>query len=224
MVISGAIFDMDGTLVDSLMIWDVLWSKLGEKYRNDPAFQVSETVDKNVRTMTLEAAMEYVHQEYNMAKSGKELLDVANDIIAKFYATQVQLKPGVLELLDCLLNKQIPMCIASATDIRLIKIAMAHCGLEKYFPKIFSCADIGKGKDCPDIYLAAQEYLGSEIEETWVFEDSAVAVCTAHGIGMKTVGIFDRYNYGQDVLQQTADIYIAEYQTLEDAQRLIFGK
>ena len=106
------------------------------------------------------------------------------------------------------------MCIASATDIDLIKIAVAHCRLEKYFPSILSCAEIGKGKDEPDIYLKAIECLGTSIEETCVFEDSHIAIKTANKIGAKTVGIYDKFNYGQEEMKKIADVYIGEGETL----------
>ena len=91
---------------------------------------------------------------------------------------------------------------------------MEHCGIGAYFTDILSCAKIGKGKDQPDIYLAAMECLGTTKEETCVFEDSAVAIATAHKLGLKTVAIYDRYNYGQEEMRATADAYIADGETL----------
>ena len=84
------------------------------------------------------------------------------------------------------------MVLASATDPILIELGLAHCDMNKYFKAILSCAVIGKGKEEPDIYLEAQRILGTPAEETWVFEDSYVALRTAHGIGMPTVGIYDK--------------------------------
>ena len=95
------------------------------------------------------------------------------------------------------------MCIASATDIELIKIAIKHCNIEKYFNDILSCAEIGKGKDKPDIYIKAQECLGTKTEETCIFEDSHIAINTADKLGMKTVGIYDKYNYGQEEIKKS---------------------
>ena len=91
---------------------------------------------------------------------------------------------------------------------------MRHCEIDGYFEKFFSCADLGVGKDKPDVFLLAADYLGAKPGEICVFEDSALAVQTAAGIGMKTVGIFDRNNYGQDILKATATVYIAEGESL----------
>ena len=210
----AAIFDMDGTLVDSLMVWDVLWSRLGEKFLGDKDFMPSAKDDKAVRTLTLEKAMELIHKNYNMAESGQKLLDTANEIMIDFYENTVESKAGVIEFLENCRKKGIRMCIASATAPDLIKIAAEHCNLTQYFEKIFSCADIGKGKESPDIFLKACEYFGAKPEETCVFEDSLVAIETASKIGMKTVGIYDRYNFGQDRIREIANVYIADGETL----------
>ena len=212
--IKGAIFDMDGTLVDSLMIWDVLWEGFGKKFKNISGFRPTQQDDKAVRTMILKDAMEHIHNTYNMGESGQQLLDTANAIMEDFYANTVLLKDGVAEFLEELHKRGVKMCIASATDINLIKIAMEHCDITKYFERIFSCAVIGKGKDEPDIFLKAMEYLGTEKEETCVFEDSAVAIETAVKIGMKTVAIYDKFNYGQELMQKIATEYVADGETL----------
>ena len=213
--IKSAIFDMDGTLIDSLMIWDVMWERFGEKFLNVECFKPTAEDDKAIRTMTLKDAMNYLHSVYDIGNSGEELLDAANEIIKDFYAHDVKLKKGVLEFLEYLLAKDIKMCIASATDIELIKVALEHCNIGKYFTNIFSCAEIGKGKDKPDIYLKAMDFLGTSISETCVFEDSHIAIDTAHKIGIKTVGIYDKYNYGQEEMEKIATAYIADGETLE---------
>ncbi len=212
--IKGAIFDMDGTLINSLIIWDILWSKFGEKYIKDGTFRPSAESDKRVRTMTLLAAMELIHSEYGLGESGEELLDEANRIMVEFYENDVELKEGVADFLDECQRRGIRMCIASATDKKLLSVALRHCGLEKYFEKVFSCADVGKGKDEPDVFLEAMRYLGTDKESTCVFEDSAVAIVTSHRMGLMTVGIFDENNYGQDLIKATADVYIDRDETL----------
>ncbi len=212
--IRGAVFDMDGTLVDSLFIWETIWDAFGAKYKAAP-FRPTKEDDKAVRTMLLKDAMEFIHTRYDMGADGQDLLDTVNEVISDFYQNQVQLKDGVLEFLEYCKGKNLPMCIASASDRDIILTATNTCGIAHYFSEILSCSDIGKGKEKPDIYLLAAEKLGISPEETCVFEDSLTAIATAHSIGMKTVGIYDEHNYGQDEIQRIATVYIAPGETLK---------
>ncbi|MBQ4110314.1 MAG: HAD family phosphatase [Clostridia bacterium] len=212
--IKGAIFDMDGTLVDSLILWDVLWKTFDEKFCNGTGFRPDAEADKNVRTMTMKDAMEYIHKTYSIGESGEQLLLLANEIMLDFYSNRVELKPGVMEFLEKCKEKNVKMCIASATAPKLVEIAMEHCDIKKYFEKNFSCADIGKGKESPDIFLIAREYLGTPIEETCVFEDSYVALSTACDAGFKTVGVYDKYGFRHDILKEKSTVYIAEDEKL----------
>ena len=214
MKIKAAIFDMDGTLVDSLFLWGMLWSVFGERYLNDNAFSPSVEDDKKVRTLTLKDAMDLIYNHYGIGESGEELLKLANSIIVDFYASRVELKNGVKEFLEYCKNNGVKMCIASATAPELIDVAIKHCDIGKYFLKVFSCGAIGKGKEEPDVFLQAAEFLGEETKETWVFEDSLTAIETASKIGMPTVGIYDRYNFGQDRIKEIATEYIADGETL----------
>ena len=209
-----AIFDMDGTLVDSLMLWDILWSIFGEKYLKDPHFRPTAADDKKVRTLTLKDAMQLIHDHYHIGASGVELLNHANALMIDFYRNKVTLKEGVREYLAYLKNRGVNVCLVSATASDLVEIALEHCGIKGIFSKCFSCAEIGKGKELPDAFLLACNHFGGEIKETWVFEDSLVALETAVKIGMPTVGIYDKYNFGQDRIKEITTKYIADGETL----------
>lgn len=203
------VFDMDGTLVDSLMVWEVLWKEFGRCYLGGKSFKPSAEDDKAVRTLTLRDAMFLIHKNYGLAESTEQLLDKTNSILINFYTNSVELKKGVKEFLEHCYNNGVKMCIASATAPDLIKMALKHCDIEKYFLGILSCADIGKGKDEPDIYIKACEFLQTDKNETWVFEDSVVAIQTAVKIGMPTVGIYDRHNHSQDIISEISTIYLS---------------
>ena len=214
MKIKAAIFDMDGTLIDSLMIWGVIWAKLGEKYLGNPDFLPRAEDDKKVRTLTLKDAMTLIHERYHLGESGEAVWNEASRIIGDFYENDVKLKAGAREFLEHCQKSGVKMCIASATAPDLIELAMKHCEIEQYFSKIFSCSQIGKGKEEPDVFLMAAAYFGEEKSETWVFEDSLVAIETAVGVGMPTVGIYDRFNFGQERIKEIATEYIGEGETL----------
>lgn len=214
MKIKAAIFDMDGTLIDSLKIWNVLWSKIGETFLNDKNFMPCMEDDKKVRTLMFKDAMELIHINYHIGKSGKEVLDFANQVLVDFYDKEVTLKEGVRDFLEYCQSQGIKMCLATASTPDLLNLAINHCEIGKYFLETFSCSTLGKGKEEPDIYLLAADFLGEALSETWVFEDSLVAIETATKIGMPTVGIYDPHNFGQDKIAKIASVYVAEGETL----------
>ena len=207
------IFDMDGTLIDSLIFWNLHWEEIGRRYLGIEGFRPTEADDKAIRTLVMQDAMTLIHRNYGIASSAQELIDHTNRQIKAFYET-VQLKDGVLEFLEHCKHNGIRMCIASASEKDFVKLVVKGCGLDQYFDNVFSCCDIGKGKDHPDIYLQVQEYYGTETENTWVFEDSATAIETAVKLGMPTVAIYDDNNFGQERMREIATHYIAKGETL----------
>ena len=214
MKIKGAIFDMDGTLVDSLWGWEELWEWGGRKYLGIEGYRPDEAIDKAVRTMVLRDAMEYIHSNCGIGRDAQELVDHFNEILPELYATKFMMKPGAKEFLDYCFEQKIPMVLASATAKAFIEIALNAHGMHKYFRAVLSCSDIGKGKEHPDIFLEALKILGTDMEDTFVFEDSYVALETASAAGFKTVGVYDRYAFEQERLARSATHYIAKGETL----------
>ena len=214
MEIKAAIFDMDGTLINSLIFWDMLWEKLGRTYQNDPTFRPTTDEDRQMRTMLLIDCMALIHARYGLGESAAELTDFANQLILELYTHIAKPKEGVVEFLEALQQKGIPMCVASATTADLVHLALESCGIKKYFSHLLSCADLGTGKDRPDIYLLAASRLGAAVEETWVFEDSLTAIRTAKSIGMPTVAIYDPCNYGAEEMEKIATVYIGPNETM----------
>lgn len=214
MKITGAIFDMDGTLVDSLMLWDILWGVFSERYLQGKPFRPDPELDRDIRTVPLLEAMGFVHDRTGIGGSGRELYELATEVFIGFYRTDVLPKPGVIELLDHLQAQGVKMCIATASDPILVDIALKHCDMEKYFCRRFSCSELGKGKESPDVFLLALDGLGTPQAETWVFEDSYVALTTAVAAGFPTVGVYDRYSPRQDVMREKSTIYVAQGESM----------
>ena len=212
----GAIFDMDGTLVDSLGTWEVMWRQVGEKFLNVKDFKPAEEIDKRVRTMIFYDAMAYFIGCYHLSCSTEELVAFTQRNIEDFYRYQAKTKSGAVALLEELRAKGIPLCLASATEMRYVRIALQSLDLAKYFCAVLSCADLGVGKDRPDVYLLAAKQLKLNAPDVCVFEDSFVALETSKRAGFQTVGIFDRYNFEQERLRAASDLYLPEGKPLSD--------
>ncbi|MBE6762544.1 MAG: HAD family phosphatase [Ruminococcaceae bacterium] len=215
MKIKGAIFDFDGTLGDSLGYWEWQYADLSQKYNGGKKVELAPEDDKKFRTSLISDSMKLLHEKYGIGESADSLLKYVNDSIKKFYLTEVKPKEGVVEYLDYLQSKGVKMCVASATAEAELKVAIKCCGLEKYFDKVFSCSELGFGKEKPDIFLMALDYLGTDINDTWVFEDSLLALETAQKAGFKTVGIFDKNNpYTEEQIAKFSTLLIGEAKTL----------
>lgn len=214
MNIQTAIFDMDGTLIDSLMMWDVKFAEFGRRFGDGTPFAPNEADSKAIRTLPTRMALELLHNHYGIGESTEELLAIANEIYLRFYGQEVQLKPGVREFLEHCRRNGVRMCIATATARNLVELALDHLGIGDYFEQVFSCAELGVGKDVPDVFLLAQKFLGAPLAETWVFEDSLTALETAVKAGFPTVGIYDRYTPRQEDIAAASTVYIGPDETM----------
>ena len=212
---------MDGTLVDSLSFWPFMWREVGKKYFGVDDFAPDVEVDKKVRTMIYINAMAWVKELYKIPGDTKDFIKFTLDGAEDFYKNVVKPKSGATKLLDYLKANGIKMCLASATEMKYINIALDRLDLRKYFDAVLSCDEIGVGKDRPDIYNMAADALGEPHSELCVFEDSFVALETAKNAGFRTVGIFDRYNFEQERLKAASEIYLGEGRSLAELREKI---
>ncbi len=210
MKISGAIFDMDGTLINSLHFWDEYFSQIGQKYLSDPNFTPDYQTLRRMRSLTIGDGQRLLYERYGFGADSEELVHFAYEKCEYFYRNLVTVKDGVIEFLDFLKENQVPMCIASATERRLLEITVERFGFDYYFPTVVSCSDVGYGKERPDVFLRAREILGSSLDSTFVFEDSIVAIETSVKAGFGTVGIYDKRGIEHDKMEKISSFYIGD--------------
>lgn len=209
MKISGAIFDMDGTLTDSMYIWE----NSGIKYAGTIGLQVRPEFEAVIREMSMTQVAEYIGSEYGVKLTGQEIIDGINKMVEPMYRDEVTYKRGVPEFLEELKGRGVRMCVATATDISLVEMVLRKLDILKYFEKIFTCTMVGVGKEKPDIYEAALKFLGTPKEETPVFEDALFAARTAKAAGFPLAAVYDS-DVGEDgwrEMQRLADFTIEDY-------------
>ena len=207
MRIRGAIFDVDGTLLDSMFIWDTI----GEAYLRSIGYQPKENLNETFKNMSLRQAARYYQTEYGVTQSIDEIMDGVNAMLERYYRFEVPLKPGVAELLEWLRQGGVRLCIATATDRHLVEAALDRCGVLSCFGEIFTCNEVGHGKDEPDIFEAALRFLGTRKEETIVFDDALYAVRTAKEAGFPVAVIYDSHEKNQKEIRALADFYIENF-------------
>lgn len=210
MNIKGTVFDFDGTLFDSMQIWE----NVGIIYLGELGKEPKETLREELRTLSLQQSADFFKEEYVINLTTKEIIDGINKIIEKYYLYEVQPKEGVVEFLDRLQAAQVKMCIATATDRYLIEAALKRCNLDKYFSKIFTCSEIGYGKDKPQIFRCAMDYLGLNRQTTIIFEDAYHAIVTAKKDGFLVAGVADASERRQEEIRKMTDCYVADFRDI----------
>lgn len=208
MKISGAIFDMDGTLTDSMYVWQ----DIGRRYLVSCGVDPHESLWDDIKNMSLRQTTDYFISEYGLAKSREDIYHGINSLVEPMYRDEVLPKDGVIALLKMLSAKGVKMCVATATDRYLAEMALERNGLIDFFSEIFTCNIVGAGKDRPVIYEKALEHLGTLKSETLVFEDALYAIHTAKYAGFPVAGVYDRHAAkDSDEIKALADFYITDY-------------
>lgn len=207
MKIEGAIFDLDGTLLDSMPIWDTI----GEDYLLSLGIKPHENLKETFQDMSLMQSAVYYQNEYGVQKTVEEIIAGVDCLVEQFYKEKALLKEGVKPFLEELSKRGVKMCITTAIDKHLVKMALTRCGVQHYFSEIFTCNEIGYGKDNPAIYHIAFNYLGTKKENTVIFEDSLYAVKTAKKAGYLVAGIYDEAEQNSEQVRKLSDFYIQNF-------------
>jgi len=210
--ITGAVFDLDGTLLDSMSIW----TDLGEAYLRTKGITAEENLSEKLKAMSLNQSAGYFIEKYGIKDSVQEIIDDINKMIEDFYLYHVQLKEGVSEFLEYLNGKNVKMCIATATDKKLAEGALKRCGMLDFFEYIFTCEEVRYGKDCPEIFNKALDFLNTEKEFTWVFEDAVYAAMTARDAGFNVCVVYDKSESETEKLKEISEIYIKSFMEAGD--------
>ena len=204
-MIRAVIFDADGTLLDSMHIWD----ELASRFLLSCGVSVPDGLNDTLASMSFDEGCEYLHTNYLPSSSTGEIKQGMTVVLERFYRDEVQPKPGACELVHRLNDMGIPMTVATTSESALIESALKRLRIAGCFEGIFSCGDYGTHKREDRIYRIAADSMGSETAETAVFEDALYAVKTAHNGGFFTVAVYDRSSQNdRDLLMSTADLYV----------------
>lgn len=200
----AVIFDIDGTILDSMPVWE----HAGEWYLRSIGVEPEKELSGILFPMSLEDGADYIISHYHLEQTRSQVVKGVKKQIRKFYFEEVQRKPGAAELLERLEELKVPAAAATSGDKECAEAALRRLGMRKSFRFILTCSEVGAGKQHPDIYLAAKELLGTEPGETWVVEDALHALQTAKKAGFCTAGVYDPANKEQEEIARTADVYL----------------
>lgn len=185
--IKAAIFDLDGTLLDSMGVW----AQIDVDFLGKRGIPVTDAYVKAVTSMGLREAAEYTIQRYGFAQTPEEIMDEWNRMCREAYAHTIPLKPHAKGTLARLRQAEVKLGVATALSPDLYVPALRRNGIYPWFDALTSAQEVRRGKGFPDIYLLAAQRLGVEPPQCMVFEDILSGILGAKAGGFYTCGVYD---------------------------------
>lgn len=210
MKITGAIFDFDGTLFDSMH----LWKNIRQEFFDRLGIVLTDEDKNDFKGLMLRESLILAKDKFELKHSDEELFNSFFQLIEEKYLADSKPKNDIVEFLEKLKSKNVKMCIATATGESALKTVLKKFNLLDYFTSIYSTYTVGAAKTEPTVYRVAHDSIGTDKNTTWVFEDALYAAKTAKADGFNLVGIYDESEKNTDKLKEIADIYIHNYNEL----------
>jgi HAD superfamily hydrolase (TIGR01509 family) len=212
--IKAAIFDLDGTIIDSMWVW----GKIDENYFKVRNMDLPLNLKTQIEHLSFDDTAAYFKSNFGILDTIEEIKKEWLDFAYIEYLNNVKLKPGVVEYLSLLKSLNIKIGLATSNSKSLLEAALRSNDIYHYFDSITLTDEVCRGKNFPDVYLLAAERLGVEPSQCLVFEDILPAVKGAKAAGMKVVGVYDYFSKEQkEDISNHADMYITEYDELTKA-------
>lgn len=207
MKFKGAIFDLDGTLLDTMDVWE----RVDEEYFESLSLPVPEGYALAIRDMTMLQAAEYTRAVTGAKEDAESICALWRKMVARHYAEEVRAKEGGLELLDALARSGVKAGIATTLTEETYRPALKRLGIESKFCAKASVRDVGRGKGFPDVYLHAAALMGLKPQECVVFEDILKGINSARSAGFCTVGVYDRSSAADEAaIRRASMLYVKD--------------
>jgi HAD superfamily hydrolase (TIGR01509 family) len=211
--IKGAIFDLDGTLIDSMGVW----KNLDKDFLQKSGVTVPQDIDKVIKNLSFQDAAVYFKEKFHLSQTIAEIMEEWNKMVFDEYAFRIGLKPGVREYLIYLKTQGIKIGLATSNTRKLTEVVLRNNNVYDYFEVIKTSNEVERDKNFPDIYLLCAEELQLEPEQCVVFEDILPGILSAKAAGMKTVGVYDQYSKHEwEEIKMNATLCISSFEELTE--------
>lgn len=208
------IFDLDGTLIDSMPVW----RGTGSGFLKNHNFPVPANLMEVVKTQTIWQTAEWFRSELGFPMEAQEIVNEIVESVVEAYRHTIPLKDGAKEFLEKMAQKNVKMCILTASEADYILPALDRLDISKYFSLILTCTELREYKDDGKAYLSAMKLMGGTLEDTIVFEDAYYAVKGAKSVGFTVYAILDESVRADDIdkIKTTADVSIHSYHEITE--------
>lgn len=214
--IKGAIFDLDGTLLDSMGTW----STLSAEFLRERGKETTDEFLERLRPVSLRDAAQLMIDTYGVTESVDEIVELFLSRVGYFFDHVFELKRGAAEFVRGLRARGVPCCVATAAERIHTETALNRLGLLDAFDFVLTTTEVGKSKFEPDIFLTAAARLGAAAADCVVFEDSLYAMTTAKKAGFGVAAIHEPEAVGDlDAIHAVCDVFLTSF---EDAPRIFF--
>ena len=181
------IFDLDGTLVDSMGYW----RSVSRDFMKTKGIDIEDEVQHKMTTMNLDASLRYLKDYYNLEESFEELMRDFSRTVEDFYRNKVETKGGCLEILEYFKDQGMKVVIGTSTAAHFANIVIEKYGIDKFIDGLYTADSVGHLKGEEEFYLSIADDLGEDPEEIFLVDDSYLALRTAKRAGLIGVGIYD---------------------------------
>ena len=207
----AAIFDLDGTLIDSMGMWGEIDIEYLEKF----GIEVPKNLQRDLEGLRFTEVAEYFRERFGITDSVEEIGQTWIDMAEYKYRHDIPLKPGARELIRKMSENGVRMAIASSNHLRLIEEILRIHGISEYFDTITTCDDVTANKPEPDVYLYTAEKLGTSPSSCIVFEDIPIGIQSGKRAGMTVAAVYDTYSENvREQKEMEADFFIQDYYEL----------
>ena len=206
--IQAVIFDLDGTLVDSMWMWKKIDIEYLEKFGHD----LPEDLQGAIAGMSFTETAQYFKTRFDLPVSVEEIKADWNQMAFDKYMNETPLKQGALQFLKDLKEAGIKTGIATSNSRHLVEAVTKQLEIDQYFDAIHTSCEVKQGKPAPDIYELVARNLGVEPKYCLVFEDIPEGIMAGRSANMRVCAIEDEHSaYLREEKRRLADYYINNY-------------
>ena len=209
----AVIFDMDGSLVDSMWVW----KDLDIEYLGRFGLDIPDDLQQEIEGMSFTETARYFRDRFGLDRSVEQIRADWNEMAWDKYRSRVMLKPGAREFLDYCRSQEIKLGIATSNSREIVDMVMEARGVADYFSCITTACEAKKGKPAPDVYLLTAQQLSVDPKNCLVFEDIVFGIQAGKAAGMEVCAVDDAYSAYQEAEKRSlADYYIKDFREIQE--------